>query len=256
MHLRLIDYVLWIATPTLQIWVLVAMVRRGLHHDYPCFFNYTILQVVGDPILYFIYPRWSPVYFYAYYFNIARSVLISFAILQEIFKDAFRPYEALRDLSVILFRWSALVVLLVGVMWAINSVHKSDNGTIIDAILLAERSVRLMQCGLVFFLLLFSEYLGISRRSLLFGISLGFGFFAAVNMLVATGMSHHNGVISRSNLRHINSAAYLVALVIWLGYTMISVPSESTAEETVWVRSKDLDSALQEARVQPADSLL
>ena len=108
-------------------------------------------------------------------------------MLQEIFKDAFRPYEALRDLSVILFRWSALVVLLVGVMWAINGNHKSDNGAIVDAILLAERSVRLMQCGLVFFLLLFSEYLGISRRSPLFGISLGFGLFAAVNMLVATG---------------------------------------------------------------------
>src|SRR5580704_12344195 len=132
MHLRLIDYVLWIATPTLQIWVLVAMVRRGLHHDYPCFFNYTILQVVGEPILYFIYPRWYPVYFYAYYFNIALSVLISFAVLQEIFKDAFRPYEALRDLSVILFRWSALVVLLVGVMVAINTNQaKSENGAIV-----------------------------------------------------------------------------------------------------------------------------
>ena len=54
------------------------------------------------------------------------SVLISFAVLQEIFKDAFRPYENLRDLSVILFRWSALVVLLVAVMWAINAGHTVD----------------------------------------------------------------------------------------------------------------------------------
>lgn len=256
MHLRPTDYVIWVTGPLLQIGVLIAMVRRGLHRDYPYFFNYTILQVVGEPILYFIYPRSYPVYFYAYYFNIALSVLISFAVLQEIFRDAFRPYEALRDLSVILFRWSALVVLLVAVMWAINTSHKSENGGIVDAILLAERSVRLMQCGLVFFLLLFSEYLGISRRSLLFGISLGFGFFAAVNMLVATGMAHH-GILGHAMLRHINSGAYLIAVVIWLGYTLAAAPSKSKVAEAALARSKDLDIALQEARVQPGvDSLL
>jgi len=92
--------------------------------------------VLNEPVLYLIYTRSYSFYFYAYYFNIALCVLISFAVLQEIFKDAFRPYEALRDLSVILFRWSALVVLLVGVMWAINTAHKSENGTVIDAILL------------------------------------------------------------------------------------------------------------------------
>jgi hypothetical protein len=257
MHLRPTDYVLWIATPLLQMGVLIAMIKRGLHRDYPYFFNYTILQVVGVPVLYIIYTRSYSVYFYAYYVNIALSVLISFAILQEIFKDAFRPYEALRDLSVILFRWSALVVLLVGVMWAINGngAHKSDNGTVVDAILLAERSVRLMQCGLVFFLLLFSEYLGISRRSPLFGISLGFGLFAAVNMLVTTAVTQR-GILHQSTLRHINSGAYLVAIVLWLGYTLAAAPSKSELVEAV-ERSKDWNSALEDARVQPgADSLL
>jgi hypothetical protein len=255
MHLRPTDYVLWIATPLLQMGVLIAMIKRGLHRDYPYFFNYTILQVVGVPVLYIIYTRSYSVYFYAYYFNIALSVLISFAILQEIFKDAFRPYEALRDLSVILFRWSCLVVLLVGVMWAINGTHKSDNGPVIDAILLAERSVRLMQCGLVFFLLLFSEYLGISRRSPLFGISLGFGLFAAVNMLVTTAVTQH-GILKQSTLRHINSEAYLVAIVLWLGYTLAAAPSKSKLGEAV-ERPKDWNSALEDARLQPgADSLL
>jgi hypothetical protein len=255
MHLRLTDYVLWIATPLLQMGVLIAMIKRGLHRDYPYFFNYTILQVVGVPVLYIILTRSYSVYFYAYYFNVALSVLISFAILQEIFKDAFRPYEALRDLSVILFRWSALVVLLVGVMWAINSAHRSDNGAIVDTILLAERSVRLMQCGLVFFLLLFSEYLGISRRSPLFGISLGFGLFAAVNMLVTTAMTHH-GILKQSTLRHINSEAYLLAIVLWLGYTLAAKSSKSELGEAV-ERPKDWNSALEDARLQPgADSLL
>lgn len=170
MHLRPMDYVLWFASPALQVGVVIAMLRRGLHRDYPFFFNYTIIGVVAEPLLYVLSLTSYTGYYYAYWVNLGLSVIISFAVLQEIFRDAFRPYEALRDLSVILFRWSALVVLLVAVMWAINA-GKSNKGFVEETIQLADRSVRLMQCGLVFFLLLFSEYLGIPRRSLLFGIS-------------------------------------------------------------------------------------
>jgi hypothetical protein len=256
MQLHLIDYVFWFAAPLLQAGVLVCMFRRGLHRDYPFFFNYTILQVISVPILAIVNPYSYKVYYYAYYVNVGLSVLLSFAVLQEIFQDAFRPYEALRDLGVILFRWSALVVLLVGVMWAISAAHKPDYDRVQEFILLADRGLRLMQCGLVFFLLLFSEYLGIPHRSLLFGISLGFGFFAAVNMLVVTGASHH-GILRHATLSQINSAAYLIAVMIWFGYTLAAAPSRSRVAEPILLRSKDWNSALQDARVPvPEDSLL
>lgn len=232
------------------------MYKRGLHRDYPFFFNYTLLQVISAPVLAIAMAYAYSVYYYAYYVNLGLSILLSFAVLQEIFKDAFRPYEALRDLGVILFRWSALVVLLVGVMWAINAAHRPEHGVLQDAFLLADRSLRLMQCGLVFFLLLFSEYLGISHRSFLFGISLGFGFFAAVNMLVVTGASHR-GILHHATLSEINSAAYLLSVMIWLGYTLAASPSASKVGEELLLRSKDWDSALQDARLPvPADSLL
>src|SRR5271169_1449698 len=209
MQLSLIDYVLWLASPLFQLGVLAALFRRGLYREYPYFFNYTILQVLS--IAFLLSVQHSPyLYFYGYWVSAAISVVISFAVLQEIFKDAFRPYEALRDLSVILFRWSLLVLVLVGGMWAITTIHADGRQPMPSMILLADRSVRLMQCGLVFFLLLFSEYLGISRRHVLFGIALGFGLFASVNMLVATGMSHPS-IVHTSVLRRINCAAYDVA---------------------------------------------
>jgi len=253
MHLRLIDYVLWFSAPTLQLGVLVAMYRRGLHRDYPYFFNYTILQVAGEPILLVMQKQSYTFYYVGYWVSIALSALISFGVLQEIFKNAFRPYEALRDLSVILFRWSALVILLVAGMWAITSTHADQGDAVKNTIFLASRSVRLMQCGLVFFLLLFSEYLGISRRSLLFGIALGFGFFASVSMLVAAGVSHA-GVVHVSVLRWINSAAYNLSALIWLGYAALA-PARSSALSAI--RSPEWNSALEDARVPAeADGLL
>ena len=232
------------------------MFRRGLQKEYPFFFNYTILQVVSVPILAILFYKSYTVYYYAYWVNMGLSVLISFAVLQEIFKDAFKPYENLRDLSIILFRWCALVAMLVAVMWAINTGRGADiNGTVTDMMMLAERSVRLMQCGLVFFLILFSSYLGLPHRSLLFGISLGFGFFAALNMLVATAVSHQH-LLSSAALSRINAVAYLVSVCIWLGYTMATAPVTSAIAVDSLQRSKDWNVALDEVRVVPADSLL
>jgi len=233
--------------------VLVAMYRRGLQRDYPYFFYYTILSVVNEPVLYVALRGSYTLYYYGYWVSIALTALISFAVLNEIFQNAFRPYEALRDLSVILFRWSALVILLVAGMWAVTSSHPAQDGSITNALLLAQRSVRLMQCGLVFFLLLFSEYLGISRRNLLFGIALGFGLFASVDMLIVSGLSHA-GVVHVSVLRWVKSAAYNVSALIWLGYAVLA-PFRSSAFSAV--RSPEWNSALEDVRVPAeADSLL
>jgi len=254
MHLRLIDYVLWFFAPTIQLGVLVAMYRRGLHREYPSFFNYIILQAASDPILAVLMKSSYAFYYWGYWISAALSALVSFAVLQEIFKSAFRPYEALRDLSVILFRWSALVILLVAGMWAISSIRTDQVDMLRNSIFLVDRSIRLMQCGLVFFLLLFSEYLGISRRSMLFGIALGFGLFASVSMLVSAGMSHP-WVAHLAIMRWIKSATYDLAVVLWMGYTLFA-PVRSEATLTM-VRSKEWNDALENAHQQAgADSLL
>jgi hypothetical protein len=254
MHLHLIDYVLWCAGPVLQFGVLVAMYRRGLHREYPYFFNYTVLQVLGEPILFLLERHSYTMYYWGYYVSIALSALISFAVLQEIFRDAFRPYEALRDLGVILFRWSALLVLLVGVIVAITAAQSNRVDAVTGAIFQVQRSVRMMQCGLVFFLLLFSEYLGISRRHVLFGIALGFGLFASVNILYVTAVAHGT-FVPKFVLRQINSAVYVVSVLIWLGYTALAPVRRGAASASV--RSKDWNFALEDARVPAVeDSLL
>ena len=226
----------------MQLGVLVAMNRRGLHRDYPYFFNYTILQVVSEPILFVVQRHSYAIYYWAYWVSIALSALFSFAVLQEIFHNAFRPYASLRDLSVAVFRWSAVAALLVGVMWAITATPSNRLDTITNGIVLVQRNVRLMQCGLAAFLLLFSEYLGIWRRHVLFGITLGFGLFAAVSMLVATSVSHPS-IVRLSVLRGINSAAYDVAALIWLGYTALA--SRNTALAAI--RPQKWNSALEAA---------
>ena len=130
---------------------------------------------------------------------------------------------------------------------------RTEQDTVKTTVFLVERSIRLMQCGLVFFLLLFSEYLGISRKNILFGIAIGFGLFASVSMLVAAGTSHAS--LPALVLRWVKSAAYDLACFIWLGYTALAPVRRGVAEATQ--RSKQWNSALEDVRVQPVpDSLL
>src|ERR1039457_6255442 len=152
MHLHLTDYVLWLPTALMQLGVLYAMYKRGLYREYPYFFNYIILQILSFIFLFVVKGNYV-FYFYGYWVSVALDALVSFAVLQEIFKDAFRPYEALRDLGVILFRWSVLIVLLVGGMGAATASQTNQYPFALNAILLGDQSIRLMQCGLVFFLL-------------------------------------------------------------------------------------------------------
>jgi hypothetical protein len=254
MHLRLIDYALWIFVASMQASVLVAMYRRGFHREYPYFFNYTVLQISSDLILFPL--RNSPtLYYWGYWVSLALSALLSFAVIQEVFKNAFRPYAALRDLSAILFRWSALVILLVAGMWAFSSTRSGQTDIVMGSMLLVEKSVRLMQCGLVFFLLLFSEYLGISRKSMLFGVALGFGLYASVSMLIAVALSHGSLAHVALTLRWIKMGAYDMAVVLWLGYAVFA-PARDPVSQTV-ARSKAWNDALENAHLQPgADSLL
>ncbi len=229
------------------------MYRRGLQREYQYFFYYLIVQVLTKSFL-MVFRSSTLVYFYGYYITLALCICLSFAVFQELFRDAFRPYEALRELSTILFRWSTLVVLLVGGMWAVTSIHSLDSTAVMNVILLGDRSVRLMQCGMVFFLLLFSEYLGISRKNVMFGIAVGFGFYAAIDMLVSTGLSHQS-LVPKWLLRGIDVVAYDISIVIWLAYTVL--PATVRSRDAIVSKSQDVNQALEDFRDQPAtESLL
>src|SRR5271165_670452 len=253
MRMHSLDYVIWCITPILMSLIAASIWRRRLHKQYPYFFNYVVFQVLSF-LIEFPLRNWIN-YYYVYWTVQALAVVVSFAVLLEIFRDAFRPYEALRDLSLILFRWCALVVLLVAGMWAITSWRGNQLDNFTNAIYLVDRSIRMMQCGLVLFMLLFSEYLGISRRNVLFGIAVGFGFFAAVNMLVMTALTNHS-FLSKPNLGRLSGSAYIVSTLIWLAYTALPVTARSGAKQPAQATQK-WDHALDDARnAPPAVSVL
>ena len=225
MHLRLADYVLWFVTPIVQAGVIVAMWRRKLHSLYPRFFAYTILQVAAVPLLALLFSRSYTDYYYSYYVNLGLSILMSFAVILEVAHTAFDQGE--KSLKVFQLMWTA-VALAVFVLLGVTTPHAdSMNGAITDSLMLADRVSRVFQIVLLLGFVVFSAWLRITSRSFVYGIVLGFGLFALVNMLIAGSVSHHPNIISRTALSRINSFTYFVATLIWLAYAIYGLPGPS-----------------------------
>lgn len=197
--------------------MVAAMVWRKAYRQSRWFFAYMIAQIFEFIVL---YPAQNSrtAYFYAYCFTSAVSLGLGFAVIHEIFLDVFRPYHTLRDLGSVLFKWAGLVMLLVAVIVSASG-QATHREPIVDAAIILQRSTRVVQCGLILFLLLFSKYLGISWRQRSFGIALGFGFYATIELsVVALRLGAH---ISEAVLTLIIMSAYVVSICIWIGYSVM-----------------------------------
>ena len=219
----LLKYGLWVGGWALSMAVVVTMVRRKLRQEFPFFFSYIALQAVSVPALFVLYHRGVYAnYFYAYWVSSALGIGLGLAVLYEIFQHAFRPYAALRGLGSMIFRWAALVLLLAAVVTTLSA--PAEQSTLISAILSLERSIRMMQCGLLILMLFFSPQLGLSWRSHLFGIAAGFGAYAAVSLTLVS-LKAQLGIPGDAAYSLINSGAYAFAAVTWLGYLLAPEPA-------------------------------
>jgi hypothetical protein len=239
MHPQL-ENALWIATPVLQLGVAIVMLWRGMNKTFPVFFAYIVSQIGIFAIIYPIRVTGHySAYFYSYWICAGITLIIGFMVIHEIFLDIFRPFHTLKDLGSILFKWAGLVMLLMAGVVAAASPASSE-GPMVQAILTVQRCVRMIQCGLVIFLLVFSKYLGVSWRHRSFGIAFGFGTFAIVEQLaVALGASSH----AREEVMNlVIMFTYNLAIVIWMGY--MGVKQMAREDMTVLLTTQRWDQSL------------
>jgi hypothetical protein len=218
------------------------MLWRKLHRKFPVFFIYLLSQGVVFSLVFTAY-RWGSYaeYFYSYWFCAIVSLILGFKVIHEIFLDVFRPYHALKDLGSVLFKWAALVMLLVAVVVAAASPASSE-GPLVESVLIVQRCVRVIQVGLVLFMLVFSNYVGVSWRQFSFGISLGFGSFALVELLAVA--LHASGHVLANTTNLMNTVSYNLSILAWLAYSLVKSPAREAVNTLL--TSQRWDSSLGE----------
>jgi hypothetical protein len=221
----LIMYVSWLVGPLLQLTLLVCMVQRKLHTIFPRFFSYIVFQILKTGVLFTTYRYYQANYFDAYWTGNAISVLLSVAVMDEILHNLLKQYGGIQRLSALIFRWSCGLLLLLSVVTAFST-QEGGSDRVISVLLAFDRSVRFMQVGLFLLLLILCQLLKNFWRQHVFGIALGFGIFASIELILVSVVMYF-GEGQGAIISLIKSAGYNAITLLWVVY--LRRPSESMA---------------------------
>src|SRR5246127_569600 len=214
--INFVYYALWFPHPALEASLVGIMFWRKIHRTFPIFFGYIVFQILVFAITFPLQsPRFYVIFFYVYWATTAVSVILGFRVIHEVFLDVFRPYHTLRDLGSVLFTWAGLVMLMVAGVVAASTTSGTEH-PLQTGIMTLQRSVRVVQCGLILFLLVFSRYLGTNWRDKSFGIALGFGAFASVELALVAINAATDNVFNQVLSSLMNMAVYNFSILIWI----------------------------------------
>jgi hypothetical protein len=167
----------------LLVWV---MWQKKLHSELPNFFRYAVLFAISAISL-FLLCR-SSLYQYAFWLSSLVYCVASFFVLYEVFVRLLKPYSAVIDLATMIFKWAGGFLLMVAIMTAVATAGSQTDkfytiANLVDHLL--DRSLMLMECGMLMLLIIFEKRLGISWRSRPAVISIGMGVSAAVGLVAS-----------------------------------------------------------------------
>jgi hypothetical protein len=215
--LQILWYYLWIAPHVLLGVILYLLVRRRLYRTFPIFFLYTASEILQFAVLFGI-PNFGDQYERLYAGGMAVSSALRFGVIYELFSQLFADYPALTGTGKMLFRGVTVFLLLAGVGLAIFM-----PGKIVSFLMFAtntlDRTVSLLQCGLLLFVFIFSRYFGLSLRSHAFGIALGLGIYASIQMATSAVLLAVGKTSSRLP-NFVTMGAYHCCVLIWVYYLM------------------------------------
>jgi len=215
---RWLYFYLWTAPHLLQVVLVIVMVRRNLQRRFPAFFLYTVCQVLLFAVL-FAMDRIDAVtqvqYDWAGLAEEAISIVLRFAVVHEIFIDVFRSYPGLRSLGDVLFRWST-ALLGIGAVIVVAYTSGTEMNRFTVAYVVVDRAVSIVQCGLLVLLILLARFFSLSWTNYAFGITLGFGLFASVELAV-TALKAQYGVFAAFRwMDVVTMLTYHVCAAVWM----------------------------------------
>ncbi len=241
-----LQYGLWALAVIGQIIVSALLYRHGLTRLFPAFFASNLFEIFRSVTLYvilwlFSYHRMDyKSYFAIYWVTDAISIALCLLIVYEVFRNFFREYHFARRIAAGALAVAILILLSTDIL-LVQGVPGHESHRIVSGILLLDRSVAVVQVGLLLALFLCSRMLALPwRTDLSFGVGLGLGLVGAIDVIAASARIQYGRALN-DMYSLVKTFSYLLAVVIWLVY--ISAPRKNVEfSEDPNCESPDLNS--------------
>jgi hypothetical protein len=199
------------AAETLLTWVALIIcfrssARTPVRSRIPAMRAYLLVQAIGSLSMNILINfhvmsrehRYSA-YFGVYWLTFFAGAVAIYFVLQQVFQQSLSPLPGLRRLGMVVFRWIAVATLVFAVGSSV--VPMGLHFAALESSLYgAMRSISIMEICLLVFLALSVHSLGFSFRSRIFGVGLGFGISAAIDLIFSAIQQRHPEMVSYSNL--------------------------------------------------------
>ena len=212
-----LDYVFWYATILCQVVACGALIWRREFFRHWKVFGYYIFYIAGAMIFTLAVERFGSARAFQVTYSIVdfvEAILLNLVLL-EILVKVLDPFESLPGRTVARFCFWAVFGISTAVALSVMmpSVHK---GTFMEVPLTIERTIYLADASLLWLLLVQSKKLGITWKSSVAEIAIGFVLYLTVQATTRFVMSIYPGPILRSISSEVGQFAYLIALLSWI----------------------------------------
>ena len=233
------DYAMWLLVAVLHLSILTVMAKRKLIRELPVFTAFLAWSILASAVLFVGLEvagyKW---YFYGFWVKEGIRNGLIFVVVYEIYTQVFYNYKALQRLGTLLFWWTAIILLVIAIVLAVSS-PASDASRLLAALITLEVSVRVIQVGLLLFVVLFTCHFKLSWRHAVFGLALGLGLYAALQ-LVTVSLRAQLGESANALWGKASVIAYMLGAVVWVRYlsstgsTVIELGSPQKEELERW----------------------
>ncbi len=160
-------------------------------------------------------------YFYTYWLGYAVESILGLLLIHSIFKLAMAPLDGLKKLGMLVFRWAGSISIAIALGSAF-SVHATQFVFITNFVTELQRTQSILTLCLLIFVCFAIRPMGLTFSSRIFGVSLGLGIMATMNLVASAWMSHfHQMYAVISNVSEIST--YCV-LLMWITYFALPEP--------------------------------
>jgi len=208
------QYLIWVLSPVLLFAIAYIMHRTHQSRLFPVFQLY-LLWVASTSYLNFALRSVAPIIqFYSYWIGQAVSIGLSFVVLYEVSRNVLT--EGTLPVSKSNFVLVTGLLLMAAAVIALV-LQGGDAERTMYTILVFSRTARIVQVGLMFILIVLSLSFGFYWNSQAFGIALGFGFYAAIELVNHT-VRALLGPLGHQIWAWVSVLSYQCAAVIWIAY--------------------------------------
>jgi hypothetical protein len=223
---------------TISVMCLVVLWRKRAMADFKMLTAFVASEVINDvvliPILFFRkalgipYSVATHVNFYASWTIFVVQTALLIGIVYGVFHLAMKPLKGLHQMGKLAFRWVGSVAILLSLALGLGPHLSSPGYSLTSAWISAMSHIMQGVSILILCLLLFVCFtikpLGLTFRSRIFGVSLGLGVYATVQLVAGawTSVSQTSSVYSPINL--LNALGAIVGYSIWLTYFAMPEP--------------------------------